>query len=120
MNAVRRIRQIALAGLSGLMLAVLATEAEAACEGITNAFAYNECLAKQAPQRGVRAPRVTSGDPEASVVERRGRRSGRALRGRGEDAGGGVTISRRQGRSSAVIDPWGGVRSNANRRSRRR
>ena len=113
------VRLFALAWTSMFMLGVFATSAHAACEGINNAFAYNECLAKQAPKRGVRAPRVTSGDPEASVVERRGRRSARGLNAGPEEVGG-ITISRRQGRSSAVIDPWGGIRSSKGRKSRRR
>lgn len=93
-------------------------QAWASCEGINNAFAYNECLAKQAPQRGHRAPRVTSGDPEASVVERRGRRSTRG-RYTSESGLGGVSLTRRNGRTSAVIDPWGGVRGKGTGRRRR-
>ena len=107
--------QLAPAVLGGWVGLVPLDQAWAACEGINNAFAYNECLAKQAPQRGHRAPRVTSGDPEASVVERRGRRSTRG-RYAAETGAGGVSISRRHGRTSAVIDPWGGVRGKARRR----
>lgn len=102
---------------AGLATFLVAQPAQAACEGISNAFAYNECLAKQAPQRGHRAPRVT-GDPEASVVERGSRRSRRgAFAGQSEA---GVSISRRNGRSNAVIDPWGGVRNSGGTRSGRR
>lgn len=100
-------------------LTMVSSPALAACEGISNAFAYNECLAKQAPQRGQRAPRVTSGDPEASVIHRRGRNTRHA----GPDAGlsgiGGIEMTHRNGRTSAVIDPWSGVRP-ATRGKRRR
>ena len=38
--------------LAALLAPVLfSAPAQAACENITNAFAYNECLAKQGPQR---------------------------------------------------------------------
>lgn len=77
-----------------------------ACEGISNPFAYNECLAKQSPQRGtrrVRAPK--SGDPEASVRTKRGRYAPT-----GGDNGSGVIISRGRGRTSAEIDPWGAIK----------
>ncbi|MCZ8376018.1 MAG: hypothetical protein O9342_11620 [Beijerinckiaceae bacterium] len=101
---------ILLAGWVFLGAGLFSRPALAACEGISNAFAYNECLSKQAPQRGQRAPRVTSGDPEASVMNRRGRHSRRA----GPDGGlpgiGGIEMTRRNGRTSAVIDPWSGVR----------
>ncbi len=100
-------------------LALMASPAAAACEGISNAFAYNECLAKQAPARGQRAPRVTSGDPEDSVVNRRGRGPRRALSGHESPGRGGVELTRRNGRTSAVIDPWGSVRPAAGRKRRR-
>ncbi|WP_284178302.1 hypothetical protein [Rhabdaerophilum sp. SD176] len=110
---------ILLAGWVFLGVGFFARPALAACEGISNAFAYNECLAKQAPQRGQRAPRVTSGDPEASVIHRRGRNSRRANPDAGLSGIGGIEMTRRNGRTSAVIDPWSGVRP-ATRGKRRR
>jgi hypothetical protein len=89
----------------------------AGCEKITNAFAYNECLARQGPQRGQRAASA-AGDPEATV---RGRARGRA--GGLETLGGGqgVTIQRRGGnRVSATIDPWASVRQTDSSLRRRR
>ncbi|MFN3481715.1 hypothetical protein [Rhabdaerophilum calidifontis] len=89
----------------------------AGCEQITNAFAYNECLARQGPQRGQRAA-TAAGDPEATV---RGRARGRA--GGLEPLGGGhgVTIQRRGGnRVSATIDPWSSVRQTDSSLRRRR
>lgn len=100
-------------------LALMASPAAASCEGISNAFAYNECLAKQAPARSQRAPRVTAGDPEESVINRRGRGPRRTLFGPDSSAMSGVELTRRNGRTSAVIDPWNGVRP-ATRGKRRR
>ncbi len=97
---------LALAGTALLLPAspVLA----AGCEGISNAFAYNECLAKQGPARSTsrvrRAGRGT--DPEATV--RGGARYAPGPADAGE--GRGVRISRSRGRSSAVIDPWGALK----------
>jgi hypothetical protein len=97
--------------LAGLIAAPLAfgapaAVAQAGCAHIQNTFAYNECLARQAPPRAerVRGPR-RGGDPEASV---RGRAAdpdaGLATRG--------VSISRNSGRRvRAVIDPWSGARA---------
>jgi hypothetical protein len=113
-------RPFLLAGLVLLGAGFIARPALAACEGISNAFAYNECLAKQAPQRGVRAPRVTSGDPEDSVVHRRGRNARRAGADSGLSGIGGIEMTRRNGRTSAVIDPWSGVRPPAGQKRRRR
>jgi hypothetical protein len=104
----------ALAGLT-----VVSSPALATCEGISNAFAYNECLSRQAPARGQRAPRITSGDPEASVINRRGRGQRRSLFGNDAGSISGVELSRRNGRTSAVIDPWGGVRSSPGQKRRR-
>ncbi|MCA0401648.1 MAG: hypothetical protein LCH38_12635 [Proteobacteria bacterium] len=76
------------------------------CEGISNPFAYNECLARQSPQRGARRARAArAGDPEASVRVRRGRYAPA-----GGDHGSGVIISRGQGRTSAEIDPWAAIK----------
>jgi hypothetical protein len=98
-------------GFSSPLLIV--SRAEAACEGITNAFIYNECLAREGPQKRTRAPRAGRGaDPEATVT-------GRARRGRSVEDGQGITISRRSGRRvKAVIDPWSGVRSGKVQRSK--
>ena len=86
------------------------SSASANCEGISNAFAYNECLAKQGPARGKsRAARAPRGiDPEATV---RGKaRYSPSRESVGEAGASGITISRRRGRSSAVIDPWAAVK----------
>ncbi len=96
---------------------LFAAPVQAACDHITNAFAYNECLAKQGPQRGQRAISGSAAvDPESTV---RGRRQ------RGELAAGGgngVVIQRRGARRvSATIDPWSGARRpDATPRGRRR
>lgn len=104
----------------GMMLLVLGASASgnpayaaSDCDRLQSPFAYNECLARQAPQRAQRVPR-TSGDPEASV-----RRRGGAIAP--EAPGNGVSISRRSGRRvSATIDPWAGARSTGPARKRRR
>ncbi len=106
-------------GLALSGLAFVSSPALAACEGISNAFAYNECLARQAPARGKRAPRATNGDPEETVINR-GRGPRRSLFGNDAGSINGVELSRRNGRTSAVIDPWGGVRPSASERRRRR
>lgn len=96
-------------GLLLFGLFVGAPGAAASCEGIQNAFAYNDCLAKEGPQKRGRAPTAGRGvDPE-STVSGRGRRS----RARAAYSGGsGVVISRRAGnRVSAAIDPWDAVRA---------
>lgn len=91
--------------------------ASANCESITNPFAYNECLAKQGPQKRSHAPSAKGGDPEATV---RGRGAGRysARRSRYTPSapdpfgGQGISITRRgEHRTSAVIDPWAAVKS---------
>lgn len=107
----REIRNF-LAGLALFGAATLATtvDASANCESITNAFAYNECLAKQGPQRGTsRAPRAQRGvDPEATV---RGKaRYSPSRESVGNAGASGISISRRRGRTSAVIDPWSAVK----------
>jgi hypothetical protein len=81
-------------------------EAASACDGIQNAFQYNECLARQAPGRALRvrgAAGTGGADPEASVPARR-----RIV----NDArpSNGVAIQKRNRRVRATIDPWGGVR----------
>lgn len=77
----------------------------AGCEGISNPFAYNECLAKQGPQRSTsRARRSRGGNPEATV---RGRAR---YNPSADDRNSSVRISRTRGRSSAVIDPWGSIK----------
>lgn len=101
----------ALVGGGLLMFGTLAfvPAAVASCEGIQNAFAYNDCLAKEGPQKRGRAPKADRGvDPESTVSER-----GRRGRVRAAYTGGnGVVISRRAGnRVSAAIDPWGSVRA---------
>jgi len=96
------------------------TTASANCESITNAFAYNECLAKQGPQRGTaRAPRAPRGvDPEATV---RGKaRYSPSRESAGNAGASGITISRQRGRTSAVIDPWGSIKRTFAPRGRRR
>ena len=117
--------------LASAALLVGAQSASANGESITNAFAYNECLANQGPQKKVHAPRAKGGDPEATV---RGRGAGRSSRrsryapSAPDSFGGqGVSITRRgEHRTSAVIDPWAAVKSgysssnNANGRRKRR
>jgi hypothetical protein len=78
----------------------------AGCDHIKDTFAYNECLAKQAPPRAQRVRGASGGaDPESSV------------RSRGADpnaglAARGVSIDRKgRGRVRAVIDPWAGART---------
>lgn len=96
--------------LACVVLLLAQSPALAACEGISNAFAYNECLAKQGPARGTsRAPKAARGvDPEATV---RGKARYSPSREKvGEAGASGITISRRRGRSSAVIDPWGAIK----------
>lgn len=111
---------LALAGAASLVGTVTAS---ANCEGITNAFAYNECLAKQGPQRGTaRAPRAPRGvDPEATV---RGKaRYSPSRESVGSAGASGIVISRQRGRTSAVIDPWSAVKrgfSGPSPRGRRR
>lgn len=98
----------------GVLVSAPAARAAGGCEHITNAFAYNECLARQGPQRGQRAPSASSGeDPESTV---RGR--ARGLSHVSEPEGGnGVVIQRRTGRRvSATIDPWAGQRGPSRRR----
>ena len=85
----------------------------AGCEQIKDTFAYNECLARQAPPRAQRIRSGRGGDPEGNRVQRRADPdAGLAARG--------VTINRRSGRRvTATIDPWAGARSAAPRRKRR-
>jgi hypothetical protein len=100
----------------------------AGCEHITNAFAYNECLSKQSAPKARSFSRGRGGDPEASVVERRGRGARRAARGgryeggNGMSGGGGhgMLISRSGGRVRATIDPWSGMRGTGAGKKRRR
>jgi hypothetical protein len=75
------------------------------CEGISNPFAYNECLAKQGPQRSVRVPRTNGGDPEATARDR-----ARYNPSRDNSTSSGVRITRNRNRSSAVIDPWAAIK----------
>jgi hypothetical protein len=91
--------------------------ASASCENITNPFAYNECLAKEGPQKKVHTPGAKGGDPEATV---RGRGTGRYASRRSRFSpsapdpfgGQGISITRRgEHRTSAVIDPWAAVKS---------
>ena len=105
----------------GMMLLALCASASAGdaraaseCEKIQSPFAYNECLARQAPPRAQRAPRA-GGDPEASVRRRGPSASAEAPQN-------GVRISRRSGRRvSATIDPWAGARTpSTSPRKRRR
>jgi hypothetical protein len=91
----------------------------AACEGISNAFAYNECLAKAGPQKRSRASRARRGaDPESTV------RGSARYNPAADDTGArrGVRISRRHGRSRATIDPWGAIKRTfaPSRKKRRR
>lgn len=116
-----------LAMLRGILLAAIlgvaslsgsggAAMAQANCEAISSPFAYNECLARQNPQsrRSASPRRGRGGDPEASVRSR-----SRYNPGPREEAG--VQISRKRGRTSAVIDPWGSIkRTFAPTRKRRR
>lgn len=101
--------------LAGLLLAAAAllggaSPASANCEGISNAFAYNECLAKQGPGRSTaRAPKAGRGaDPESTVRSRTRARYNPSA----DDAGStrGISISRGRTRTSAVIDPWGSLK----------
>ncbi len=106
----RRIRSVLLGlALVGASFAFTLREASAACEGISNAFAYNDCLAKQGPARGTRAPRAGRGvDPEATV---RGKaRYSPSRESIGSAGSGGVAISRSRNRTRAVIDPWGSIK----------
>lgn len=106
------------AGLLGAAIAPAPALAQGACSGITNAFAYNECLARSGPQKRTRASRYRGGNPEATV---RGRaRFDPAV----DDSGSrrGVRISRGRNRTSAVIDPWASIKRTftPSRKSRRR
>lgn len=93
------------------LFGAIGTASAGPCDGISNAFAYNECLAKQGPQARTHNPRAGQGaDPESTVKERR-RGRGRYASGGGTEAGG-IAINRRDsGRVSAVIDPWAAIRS---------
>jgi hypothetical protein len=84
------------------------------CDHITNAFAYNECLAKQGPQRGAREPRSRGGDPEATVRTRRDASRDTTA------ADTGVRITRGRGRTRVVIDPWGQITRSAPPQTRKR
>lgn len=110
-----------LVGSGVLLLGAIAFApvANASCEGIQNAFAYNDCLSKAGPQKRGRAPKASRGvDPESTV-------RGRARYNPSADDGGparGVRISRHRGRSQAVIDPWGAIKRSftPSRKKRRR
>jgi hypothetical protein len=98
--------------LAGLPVA----QAASPCDGIQNAFQYNECLARQAPGRALRvrgAAGTGGADPEASVPARR------RIVDQARPANG-VAIQKRTGRVRATIDPWGGVRAAPSRKARRR
>ena len=97
-------------------LASAAPAQAAGCEHITNAFAYNECLSKQSAPRSRSVSRGRGGDPEASVVERRGRSGRRAGGGSRYEGGRGMMISRSRGRVQATIDPWSGMRGTGKKR----
>lgn len=95
------------AALFGAALLLPGSAALANCESITNAFAYNECLAKQGPQRSVSRGRRSNATPLSQA-------QGRARYNPAVDDGGparGVRISRNRGRSSAVIDPWASIKN---------
>jgi hypothetical protein len=101
------------------VLASVNSAQAAGCEHITNAFAYNECLSKQSAPKSRSVSRGRGGDPEASVVERRGRSGRRAARS--HDGGrSGMLISRSGGRVRATIDPWSGMRGAGAAKKRRR
>ncbi|MCA0405801.1 MAG: hypothetical protein LCH39_06595 [Proteobacteria bacterium] len=87
------------------------------CDHITNAFQYNECLAKQAPPKAQSVRRGGGGDPEQTVRNGR-RRGGTAMRG--SEGGNGLLISRSGGRVQATIDPWSGMRSTGSGKRKRR
>lgn len=92
----------------GLMSFVAPSVEAAGCDHIKDTFAYNECLAKQAPPRAQRVRGASGGgDPESTVRSRRADPdAGFAARG--------VAIDRKgRGRVRAVIDPWAGARSPA-------
>lgn len=103
---------IALAGAS--LLAGTGGASAAGCEGISNPFAYNECLAKQSPQSRRSVSPRRGGNPEASVRSR-----SRYSPGPRDDVGG-VRISRGRNRSSAVIDPWASIKRTFNPPRKRR
>lgn len=90
------------------------------CDQHTNAFAYNECLSKQAPPRSTsgRQREASGGDPEQTVRGSR-RGGGRHARGSGGSYRG-MMISRHGGRVRATIDPWSGMRGTATGKRRRR
>lgn len=106
----------------GLILAMLAvflpqgaSPARAAgCEGIDNAFAYNECLARTGPQRST-ARRARAGGNSGAIARKRvtGRYNPAV-----DDSGPGVFINRGRSRTSAVIDPWRSSRKAAPQRGR--
>lgn len=101
----------------GCGLLPLPALAQSGCDHIKSAFAYNECLAKSAPQRASSARRGTGTDDPESTVRGRSRRLGTAA----PEQQNGVAISRGKGRrASAVIDPWAGARSTGPSRKRRR
>lgn len=98
------------AALAGAALLLPASPALASCEGISNAFAYNECLAKQGPGRSTaRAPKAGRGaDPESTVRSRTRARYNPSADDRSTSRG--VSISRGRNRTSVVIDPWGALK----------
>lgn len=105
-------------GILALGLVVSSPARAAACDHLTNAFQYNECLAKQAPPKAQSVRRGAGGDPEQTVRQGR-RRGGSGLAAR--EGGNGLLISRSGGRVQATIDPWSGMRSTGtgSRRKRR-
>lgn len=98
-------------------LAAAPAAAQTGCDHIKDTFAFNECLAKQAPPRAQRVRGASGGaDPESTVRSRRADpEAGFAARG--------VAIDRRgRGRVRATIDPWAGARAptaTAQRKKRR-
>lgn len=112
------VTSLALAGLMAGLCSLAAPGASAAtgCEHIQNTFAYNECLAKQAPPRAQRARGPSrGGDPEGSVRGRAAVDPDAGLSARG------VTINRKSSRRvTAVIDPWAGARAPSTTQRKRR
>lgn len=111
-------RWLGILAVSLFSLAVSGTAQAGPCDQHTNAFAYNECLSKQAPPRSTSGARAgAGGDPEQTVRGAR-RGGGRIARGGGGSYRG-MTLSRHGGRVRATIDPWSGMRGTPSRKRRR-
>jgi hypothetical protein len=113
---------LAVLGISlfGTPITMTPALAQGNCANITNAFAYNECLARSGPQKRMRAARgPRGGNPEATV---RGRAD---FDPAADDSGSrrGIRVTRGRNRTRAVIDPWASIKRTftpAPRRGRRR